>query len=64
MKKGVSFVREHRDHNIMVCLTKSEYERLAEIALKNGLSNSSYCRQVLMSVIRKVENERLSDDTD
>ena len=64
MKKGVSFVKEHRDHNIMVCLTKSEYERLAEIALKNGLSNSSYCRQVLMSVIRKVENERLSDDTD
>ena len=64
MKKGVSFVREHRDHNIMVCLTKSEYERLAEIAYKNGLSNSSYCRQVLMSAIRKVENERLSDDTD
>lgn len=57
MKKGVSFVREHRDHNIMVCLTKSEYERLSEIAYKNGLSNSSYCRQVLMSVIRKVEKE-------
>ena len=57
MKKGVSFVREHRDYNIMVCLTKSEYERLAEIALKNGLSNSSYCRQVLMSVIRNVEKE-------
>ena len=51
MKKGVSFVREHRDHNIMVCLTKSE------LAYKNGLSNSSYCRQVLMSVIRKVEKE-------
>ena len=40
MKKGVSFVREHRDHKIMVCLTKSEYERLGEIAYKNGLSNS------------------------
>ena len=57
MKKDVSFVSEHRDHNIMVCLTKSEYERLAEVPLKNGVSNSSYCRQVLMSVIRKVENE-------
>ena len=57
MKKGVSFVKERRDHDIMVCLTKSEYERLAEIALKNGLSNSSYCRQVLMSEIRKVEKE-------
>ena len=57
MKKGVSFVKERRDHDIMVCLTKSEYERLAEIALKNGLSNSSYCRQVLLSVIRKVEKE-------
>ena len=57
MKKGVSFVKEHRDHNIMVCLTKSEYERLAEIAYQNGLSNSSYCRQVLLSVIRNVEKE-------
>lgn len=57
MKKGVSFVKERRDHDIMVCLTKSEYERLAEIAYQNGLSNSSYCRQVLMSVIRKVEKE-------
>ena len=57
MKRGVSFVKERRDHNIMVCLTKSEYERLAEIAYKNGLSNSSYCRQVLMSVLRKVEKE-------
>ena len=57
MQKGVSFVREHRDHNIMVCLTKSEFERLAEIAYKNGLSNSSYCRQVLISEIRKVEKE-------
>ena len=57
MKKGVSFVKERRDHDIMVCLTKSEYERLAEIAYKNGLSNSSYCRQVLMSEIRKVEKE-------
>ena len=57
MKRGVSFVREPRNHKIMVCLTKAEYERLAEIALKNGLSNSSYCRQVLMSVIRKVEKE-------
>ncbi len=57
MKKGVSFVREHRDHNIMVCLTKSEFVRLAEIAYKNGLSNSSYCRQVLISEIRKVEKE-------
>ena len=57
MKKGVSFVKERRDHDIMVCLTKSEYERLAEIAYQNGLSNSSYCRQVLLSVIRKVENE-------
>ena len=57
MKKGVSFVKEHRDHNIMVCLTKSEFERLAEIAYQNGLSNSSYCRQVLLSVIRKVEKE-------
>ena len=57
MKKGVSFVKERRDHDIMVCLTKSEYERLAEIAYKNGLSNSSYCRQVLLSVIRKDEKE-------
>ena len=57
MKIGVSFVREHRDHNILVCLTKSEYERLAEIAYKNGLSNSSYCRQVLLSVIRNVTKE-------
>ena len=57
MKKGVSFVKERRDHDIMVCLTKSEYERLAEIAYKNGLSNSSYCRQVLLSEIRKVEKE-------
>lgn len=57
MKRGVSFVKERRDHNIMVCLTKSEYERLAEIAYKNGLSNSSYCRQVLISEIRKVEKE-------
>ena len=57
MKKGVSFVREHRDHNIMVCLTKSEYERLAEIAYKNGLSNSSYCRQVLISEIKKKKKE-------
>ncbi len=57
MKKGVSFVKERRDHDIMVCLTKSEYERLAEIAYKNGLSNSSYCRQVLISEIRKVEKE-------
>ena len=57
MKKGVSFVKERRDHDIMVCLTKSEYERLAELAYKNGLSNSSYCRQVLMSVIRNVEKE-------
>ena len=54
MKKGVSFVKERRDHDIMVCLTKSEYERLAEIAYKNGLSNSSYCRQVLLSEIRKI----------
>ena len=57
MKKGVSFVKERRDHDIMVCLTKSEYERLAEIAYKNGLSNSSYCRQVLISEIRKIEKE-------
>ena len=57
MKKGVSFVKERRDHDIMVCLTKSEYERLAEIAYKNGLSNSSYCRQVLLSVIRNVEKD-------
>ena len=54
MKKGVSFVKERRDHDIMVCLTKSEYERLAEIAYENGLSNSSYCRQVLLSEIRKI----------
>ena len=57
MKKGVSFVREPRNHKIMVCLTKAEYEQLGEMAFKNGLSNSSYCRQVLMSVIRKVEKE-------
>ena len=57
MKRGVSFVREPRNHKIMVCLTKSEYEQLGEMAIKNGLSNSSYCRQVLMSVIRKVETE-------
>ena len=57
MKRGVSFVREPRNHKIMVCLTKAEYEKLGGMALKNGLSNSSYCRQVLMSVIRKVEKE-------
>ena len=57
MKRGVSFVREPRNHKIMVCLTKTEYEKLGEMAFKNGLSNSSYCRQVLMSVIRKVEKE-------
>ena len=57
MKKGVSFVKERRNHKIMICLTKSEYEKLGEMAFKNGLSNSSYCRQVLMSIIRKVEKE-------
>ena len=57
MKKGVSFVKERRNHKIMICLTKAEYENLGEMAFKNGLSNSSYCRQVLMSVIRKVEKE-------
>lgn len=58
MKKGVSFVKEPRNHKIMICLTKSEYEQLGEMAFKNGLSNSSYCRQVLMSVIsRKVGNK-------
>ena len=57
MKKGVSFVKERRNHKIMICLTKSEYEKLGEMAFKNGLSNSSYCRQVLMSVIRKVGKE-------
>ena len=57
MKKGVSFVKERRNHKIMICLTKSEYEKLGEMAFKNGLSNSSYCRQALMSVIRKVEKE-------
>ena len=57
MKKGMSFVKERRDHKIMICLTKAEYEQLGEMAFKNGLSNSSYCRQVLMSVIRKVEKE-------
>ena len=64
MKKGVSFVKERRDHDIMVCLTKSEYEMLAEIAYKNGLSNSSYCRQVLLSVIRKVENEHFTKEAE
>ena len=64
MKKGVSFVKERRDHDIMVCLTKSEYEQLAEIAYKNGLSNSSYCRQILMSVIRKVENEHFTKEAE
>ena len=57
MKKGVSFVKERRNHKIMICLTKAEYEQLGEMAFKNGLSNSSYCRQVLMSEIRKVEKE-------
>lgn len=57
MKKGVSFVKERRDHKIMICLTKAEYEKLDGIAFMNGLSNSSYCRQVLMSAIRKVEKE-------
>ena len=57
MKKGVSFVKERRNHKIMICLTKAEYEQLGEMAFKNGLSNSSYCRQVLMSVIRKVGKE-------
>ena len=52
MKRGVSFVREPRNHKIMVCLTKAEYEKLEKKEKKNGLSNSSYCRQVLMSVIR------------
>ena len=55
MKRGVSFVREPRNHKIMICLTKSEYEQISGMAFKNGLSNSSYCRQVLISVIsRKV----------
>ena len=57
MKRGVSFVKERRNHKIMICLTKAEYEQLEEMAFKNGLSNSSYCRQVLMSVIRKVGKE-------
>ena len=57
MKKGMSFVKERRDHKIMICLTKAEYEQLGGTAFKNGLSNSSYCRQVLMSVIRKVGKE-------
>ena len=57
MKNGVSFVKERRDHKIMICLTKAEHEQLEAIAFKNRLSNSSYCRQVLMSVIRKVEKE-------
>ena len=57
MKKGVSFVKERRNHKIMICLTKAEYEQLGEMAFKNGLSNSSYCRQVVMSVIRKVGKE-------
>ena len=57
MKKGVSFVREPRNHKIMICLTKAEYEQLGGMAFKNGLSNSSYCRQVLMSAIRKVGKE-------
>ena len=57
MKKGVSFVKERRNHKIMICLTKAEYEQLGEMAFKNGLSNSSYCRQVLMSVIRNVGKE-------
>ena len=57
MKKGVSFVKERRNHKIMMCLTKAEYERISEMAFMNGLSNSSYCRRVLMSVIRKVEKE-------
>ena len=57
MKRGVSFVKERRDHKIMICLTKAEYEKLGGMAFQNGLSNSSYCRQVLMSVIRKVGKE-------
>ena len=57
MKKGMSFVKERRDHKIMICFTKAEYEQLGGMAFKNGLSNSSYCRQVLMSVIRKVGKE-------
>ena len=57
MKKGMSFVKERRDHKIMICLTKAEYEQLGGMAFKNGLSNSSYSRQVLMSVIRKVGKE-------
>ena len=57
MKKGMSFVKERRDHKIVICLTKAEYEQLGGMAFKNGLSNSSYCRQVLMSVIRKVGKE-------
>ena len=57
MKRGVSFVREPRNHKIMVCLTKAEYEKLGEMAFKNGLSNSSYCRQVLLSEIRKITKE-------
>ena len=64
MKRGVSFVREPRNHKIMVCLTKAEYEQLGEMAFKNGLSNSSYCRQVLMSEIRKVENEHFTKEAE
>lgn len=57
MKRGVSFVREPRNHKIMVCLTKAEYEKLGEMAFMNGLSNSSYCRQILMANIRKAEEK-------
>ena len=54
MKKGVSFVREHRDHKIMVCPTKPEYERHGAITNKTGLASTSDCQQEEQSAIRTV----------
>lgn len=53
----MSFTKEHRDRKIMICLTNSEYEKLEKLAYNNVLSISSYCRQILMANIRKVERE-------
>lgn len=55
MKQGMSFTKEHRDRKIMICLTNSEYEKLEKLAYNNVLSISSYCRQILVDNIRKVE---------
>lgn len=57
MKNGMSFTKEKRDRKIMICLTNSEYEKLEKLAYNSVLSISSYCRQILVENIRKVEEK-------